>query len=318
MTKGQLFEKVSAYEIFKKYLEYDFVLKEMYSSPFPNRRDDKPSFNIFRHYKGELVFKDFAFTSGDSIKFVALMHNIRRSEAIDLIIKDFGLEEVKEREPFNPEIKQRTKTLISITTKPFNLTEALYWYDYGISAGTLEKYNVKSLEMFRINNSKWFTANDNNICFAYIFNSGTKIYKPYDKSGYKWITNCNGGFQGFEQLPLAGNDLIITKSYKDVMTLYELGLSAIAPHGETMLISEADIEALKKRFLHIWILYDVDKTGYTKSEEICKKYKLKRFFIHNRYCIYKNNKDEIKDISDFRKKEGERATRELLRNALSL
>jgi 5S rRNA maturation endonuclease (ribonuclease M5) len=312
MKKSELLKHVSDYEIFNKYIGKEISLGEMISSPLPNRKDNNPSFNIFRHYKGELIFKDYAYGTGDCIKFVSLMHDLKRRDlAIDMIINDFDIN--VDRKPYRPIIEERKKTLIDFREQPFTLQEALYWYSYGIDNQTLKKFDVHSVEKFRVNNSKWFYSKG--MCFSYVFENGTKIYKPYDNEGYKWITNCNGGFQGWNQLPIAGNIVVITKSLKDVMVLDKHNISAIAPHGESMKISDEDIDMLKRRFRKIYVLYDIDEAGYKASEYICNKYNLKRIFINNNYCIYKN-KNENKDISDYRQKYGEKRTEELLRTKL--
>lgn len=311
MKKSELYKYVSDYEIFREYLGKDFALGDVMSSPF--RKDDNPSFNIFRHYDGELIFKDFVIGSGDAIKFVSVLKDIKRSEALSLIAEDFDIEHI-EKIPYRPILKESKRTLINIKTRPFTVEEAAYWYALGINGDLLQKYDVQSLESFTINSSKPFKSKG--FCFAYIFDEGTKIYKPFDTK-YKWITNCSGGLQGYKQLPLVGHNLIITKSLKDVITLRAHGVCAVAPHGEGNSIEDSHIEELKKRFQNIYVLYDIDKAGYLNSNHICKKHNLKQIFINNNYCIYKD-KNGIKDISDFRKKHGERETKLLINRWLSV
>lgn len=319
MTKIELLRQVSDYEVFKRYLGIDFALGEMYKSPL--RTEDRPSFNIFRHNKGELIFKDFAGDVGDCIKFVALLKNVNRQEAITIISAEFKLSnnEEKEREPYRPIIEERKKTLIDIREKLYSLSEITYWQQYGITGKTLNRFNVRSLSSFRINNSKWFYSNKNNLVFAYIFENGTKLYKPLDNKGYKWITNCsNTLLQGYEQLPTAGGILIITKSLKDVMVLHELGIAAVAPHGEGMHLLPEIMDNLKKKFLRIVVLYDCDRAGYKASDIICKKYNLSRFFINNNYSIIKHSNNDCKDISDFYQQNGRKETEKLLKRKLSV
>ena len=100
--------------------------------------------------------------------------------------------------------------------------------------------------------------------------------------------------QGWEQLPESGDLLIITKSYKDVMLLYEYNIPAIAPNGEYVIISEEVINSLKKRFKNIFILFDNDLAGVKNSHKYKKAYNdIPIIFLKRKYS---------KDISDFYKK----------------
>ena len=53
-------------------------------------------------------------------------------------------------------------------------------------------------------------------------------------------------------LPKSGGDyVVITKSLKDVMLLYEFNIPAIAPNSETLFISDKQLEKLKSKFKNI-------------------------------------------------------------------
>jgi len=318
LTKKLLLSYVSDYEIFKRYFRKDFLLGVMYVSPL--RNEERPSFNIFRHYNGTLLYKDFAGGSGDCFRYVANLKKIKVSEALELIANDFTVkfkDEKYERSPEQGIIGTREKTMIDIRTQPFDLKDVMYWSQYGITGETLKKFNVKPLSQFRINNSKWFLNNSNILIYAYIFENSTKIYKPLDTSGYKWISNCNSQIlQGWKQLPKVGHNIVITKSLKDVMVLYEYGIPAVAPHGETINIESKVIDELKKRFNNVWVLYDTDRAGYINSAKICRMYNLKRFFIQTQTCIWKSNIEmfgKIKDISDYRAEFGDEETYKFLK-----
>ena len=66
--------------------------------------------------------------------------------------------------------------------------------------------------------------------------------------------------------------LVITKSLKDVMVLYEYGIPAIAPNSETIFVTEAQYQKLKNRFKRIYLFYDSDYAGITSMNQIRKKY----------------------------------------------
>ena len=110
--------------------------------------------------------------------------------------------------------------------------------------------------------------------------------------------------QGAHMLPETGDYVVITKAMKDCMTLYEYGIPAIAPCSETLFISEAQYEKLKKRFKHIYCLYDNDRAGMVNMAKFRRQYPDIRYL--------KLNPNDAKDISDYRKTFGHQKTLELI------
>lgn len=111
-------------------------------------------------------------------------------------------------------------------------------------------------------------------------------------------------------LPKKGGDIIVfTKSLKDVMVLYEYGITAIAPCSENEFLTDAQYERIKKRFKHYYLLYDLDHAGIQGSKKIKKNHPdLQVLLLPRKY--------ECKDISDFRKKYGDKKTKALIQEAL--
>ena len=73
-------------------------------------------------------------------------------------------------------------------------------------------------------------------------------------------------------LPKSGEYVVITKSMKDVMCLYSLGIPSIAPTSENCFLSEAQYHKLKERFKYIILLYDNDRPGLKAAISIHKKF----------------------------------------------
>lgn len=69
----------------------------------------------------------------------------------------------------------------------------------------------------------------------------------------RFLTNWKASqIQGAKQLPKEGGDLlIIQKSMKDVMCLYELGIVAIAPNSENLFLSDTQLDKVKSKFKRI-------------------------------------------------------------------
>lgn len=123
----------------------------------------------------------------------------------------------------------------------------------------------------------------------------------------KFISNKDAStLQGAVNLPKKGGDLLcITKSLKDTMLLYELGVPAIAPNSENIFLSEEQLDKLKSKFSKIYVFFDNDLPGISAMAKISKQHpELKYLFIPRKYGA--------KDISDFYKKYGKDKTIQLI------
>ena len=299
LSLKDLLEKLDDYDIYSYYLGRFKVGKPMNS---PLRSNDKaPSFSIFRASDGALLFKDFGTgISGNALKFVKLYKNIQTREALEKEL----LRIVKHTNP-NNEVRKTTyikssnyETDIGIVRQPFTEIDKQYWKQFHISINTLKKFNVFSIKYFLCNRVVRGTYKETNPMYAYKVYDKFKIYRPLASQYTKWRTNLtNRHVQGLSELPSeGGNLLIITKSLKDVMCLYEMGFNAIAASSESTFIPEDILISLKYKWKKIIILYDRDKTGMRKSREYSKKYKLDAIFV--------NKKFNSKDISDAVKSNG--------------
>lgn len=128
--------------------------------------------------------------------------------------------------------------------------------------------------------------------YAYKVYDKFKIYRPLASKYTKWRTNLtNRHVQGLAELPKeGGNLLIITKSLKDVMCLYEMGYYAIAASSETTFIPEDILKSLRSKWKHIVIIYDRDRTGMSRARQYSRQYKMDAVFVHRNF--------KAKDISD--------------------
>jgi len=293
MSLKDLLEKIDDYTIYSYYLGKVKVGKLINS---PLRSDDKiPSFAIFKGARGGLLFKDHGSgEAGNAIKFLKLYRNIKSRDELEREL----LRIIKWSNPTTT-IRKNTYTSvqssysnIGIVRQPFNELDKLYWKQFHISVDTLRRYNVFSIKYFLCNGVVKGTYKEESPMYAYKVYDRFKIYRPLASKYTKWRTNLTNRYiQGLAELPQeGGNLLIITKSLKDVMCLYEMGFNAIAPSSETTFIPEDIIKSLKKKWRYIVILYDRDRTGMLNSREYSKKYNLEAFFVHKQF--------KAKDISD--------------------
>ena len=107
---------------------------------------------------------------------------------------------------------------------------------------------------------------------------------------YKWLFSGGAAndIEGFDQLPLIGDRLILTKSLKDCMCYNVIGYPAISLQGEANKLEQDLVTKLLKRFNEIIINYDNDEAGHKGAKRISDQYGFKSIFI-----------DGAKDLSDY-------------------
>lgn len=290
LTLDYILSKVTEYDIYAAYIG-SFKVGMIYNSPL--RKDKTPSFGCYysRSTK-QLMFKDHGTGEcGNVIKFISLLTGITNYSDIlkDIvsklkITKDTQLVSSKQYIP-------STETVIGVVRQDFTLTDINYWSQFNISTTTLKKFGVSSIKYYLCNGIVKGIYRDTNPMYAYKVYNHFKIYRPLADKYTKWRNNLTElDIQGYKQLPKTGDVLIITKSMKDVMCLYEMGISAISPSSESTFIPDKVLKQLKKRFKRIIIIFDRDPSGCRSSIRIWNKYKLKPLFINKRF--------KSKDISD--------------------
>ena len=301
MSLRDLLDKLDDYTIYSYYLG-SFKPGKLMNSPL--RSDDKmPSFAIFPSKTGGLLFKDHGTgESGNALKFIKLYKGIQTRNELEREL----LRIVRLSNPTsNVATVTRTYTPkgdvdIGIVRQPFTEVDKKYWKQFHISIDTLKKFNVFSIKYFLCNRVVRGTYKEDSPMYAYKVYDRFKIYRPLASKYTKWRTNLTNRYvQGLAELPKeGGNLLIITKSLKDVMCLYEMGFNAIAASSETTFIPEDILESLRSKWKHIVILYDRDKTGMLKSRDYNRRYKLDCIFVHKKFKA-KDVSDAVRDNSFF-------------------
>lgn len=275
----------------------------------PLRNDHKPTVSFHRNKKGELMFHDFG--TGFHENFIGVVMEIHKCsyfKALQIIAEDFGyIPKSENRE--TPKIKvsnvileEKPSTQIQITDRKFTQTELKWWESFGVHEDTLKKFKVHSCENVFLNGNYFGSPTSKTSMFGYYCGKKNgeelwRIYMPQRKT-YRFLSNTGKTFiQGAKQLPETGNVLIITKSLKDVMALYELGISAIAPCSEVLFISDQQLKKLQERFKNVIVIYDNDLPGIQGMQRIKKAHPELKFFWIPR-------DSGAKDISDYIKKYG--------------
>lgn len=309
ITLDWILSKVTEYDIYAKYIG-EFKVGMIYNSPF--RKDKNPSFGIFYSKRtNQLLFKDHGTGEcGNVIKFVQLYTGITNYPDI---LKDIvnRLNINNSTKLTTTQYKPPTETVIGIVRQNFTETDKKYWSQFNIDINTLKKFNVFSIKYYLCNGVVKGIYKDTNPMYAYKVYNNFKIYRPLGDKYTKWRNNLTEyDIQGYEQLPQKGDILIITKSMKDVMCLYKMGIPAISPSSESTFIPDECLEELKTRFKRILILFDRDVAGVKYLRKISKKTGLEPLLI--------NKKFNAKDISDAIKLNGFETIKNWIKTELKL
>jgi hypothetical protein len=313
ITKEFLLSKNSEETYMSTYLRVP-IKRGLFCSPL--RKDHKPTCSFCHSKKGELMYHDFG--TGFHENFVGVVMEIHKcsyQEALNVIAEDFGYLSKAEDRPAvkikvsNVKLEEKTETLIQIKPKAFSEQELKWWKGFGVTEKTLKKYKVFSCDSIFLNGDYFSSSSPRVPIYGYYCGkkNGQELWRIYfpSKRSFRFLSNVGKSYiQGAKQLPKTGDVLLITKSQKDVMLAYELGIPAIAPCSEVLFLSNKQIQHLKKRFKTIVVCYDTDITGIHNLKQIKIKHPdLHTFFIPRKYGV--------KDISDFFKKYGEEETRRL-------
>lgn len=275
----------------------------------PLRKDSSPTCGFFVK-NGSLLFKDFRGDFvGDFIAVVRYKFNLSYKQAIRKVIEDFDLIK-KSSKPSYPIIREQSTADIKVKTREWTDKDLKYWGSYGISKETLSKYRVYPIQYLWLNEELQEVKN----CYGYYFlRNRWKIYFPLKRTT-RFLCNTDV-LQGYSQLPETGDYVVVTKSLKDVMTLYELGVAAVAPQAESVVISDSVYKDLASRFKYVVVNYDWDRAGCRGMAKTRRKYNVICLSFNDKLD---NSKKDSKDISDYVKKHGAERGRLLIEECQKL
>lgn len=320
ITKDLLLSKFSEETIFCYYLGINSISKKLIRN---TTRDDKnPTCGFYRNSSGTLILHDFA--TGEyfnCFSYVMKVYHCDYHKALDIIASDFGLinydnkpvPTIRHVPTFKTE--ENKITYIQIEMGKFEEQDLKWWGSFGITEKTLNKYRVFPCKSVFLNGNLVSQRAQHNLIYGYYFGKKDgieqwRIYFPKRKE-MRFMGNVpTKTIQGYKQLPKKGKLLVITKSMKDVMLLYELGIPAIAPNSETQFVSDKMLEELHTRFKYIVLLYDNDLTGVTFTNKIRKAHPDLIPFLIPRKTL-------CKDLSDFYKTYGKLETKKLIKSGIN-
>jgi hypothetical protein len=268
VTAENVYTFVSNLDIFRKYSEQKMKFNTPFSSPF--RNDKNPSFVIYE--KG--FFVDFATgQKGNAITFLMTLNNINFNEALNLIVKDFGLydrfscysvsnynSKIASFENARNSVSLEGGSKLSVRRRDFNEFDKEYWSQYNIDENDLVMAKIVPISHFFID-TKMFISD--RLSYAFLEKKDGvityKIYQPKNKF-IKWINGNDGSvWELWDTLPIKGKNLIITSSRKDALCIIKnLKTPSTARQSETVSIKPQVMEELHQRFPWIYLLLDND------------------------------------------------------------
>jgi hypothetical protein len=313
IDKDKILKYVSEEDIFElvfnfKPQEFDYV-----TSPF--REDNTPGCWFQYTPSGKLKFTDFGsqiyinntkMTSIDCFDAVKIFYNLSNLyQTLDFIKKHLiDGKQLSERGNFSLIKKDKRKIEIFFEAREFNYKDKQYFKKYEISRQNLIDDKVFAVKRFKIINSKYgdFSSRTYDLCYAHtdFQDSRKKLHRPNQIGKNRFLTNCNqNDIYGINNLINFGELLIISKSYKDYRVLKNQGLNVIAFQNEGMIPSNDILLPILKRFTHVVVFFDNDKTGIEAGKKVSDY--INSYFPGKSRYIYLNedlNNYSITDPSD--------------------
>jgi 5S rRNA maturation endonuclease (ribonuclease M5) len=326
ISKEEILMRVTQEEVFKMILGYLPREHKYVHSPF--RKDRVPDC-YFEWYKNTFWLIDWAEPTKkrqhrDCFNMVQDHYGVSFYKSLEIVNEHFNLnlhaghhddsDHVIERRKQIKLIKEKKKDIHAMPCKVrmFNAFEDReFWSPFQITRSNLTEDDVFPILWYKIYSKRlqdYVVIRPKTRSYLIgSFEDRRKYYTP-DKVGKgKWATNCTSNdVWGFEDLPLKGKRLIITKSYKDWRVLKNQGLSnVIAFQNEGMYPKLENLKLLLERFEEVIIFFDNDRAGIMAAEKLVdlinSMYPRKSRYVHLKESLQRQS---ISDPSDLMKIKG--------------
>lgn len=302
LSKDMILSRIREIDIFSYYCP---SFKELGVKFCSELRDDKsPSVSIII-WQNRLLYKDFGHPEHtfDCFSYIMKKYNCSFYDALRVVDNDFGLNlsSFKDTIGFSmgvpatrttKKVEQKRVVIIRKRRRKWMRKDQEFWSQFFITKTTLIKFAVCPITHYWINENRFSC----DLSYAYKIGKKYKIYSPYEDT--KWISNTTRRHvQGYVQLPDRHDICVVTSSLKDVMSLYELGIPAIALQSEMQMPDKALVHELQERFGVIALFYDNDfdnlnNPGQTMANKIIREFP-------NFVNIVLPEQYGVKDLSDY-------------------
>jgi len=281
VSPEMVLDKVSEIEILEYYLQISVQFTSLFVSPSIIRSSDTSPGCKFLFNGIKVKYIDFAAgINEDCFGIVSYIYGLNFDQSITRICKDFRLYghssnsiAPKKSNSLLGELKEKPKAKFNYQYLQWEEVDIKFWTKRHIHSKELKKYNVSSIKYIFHNNKLIYTRKPSDVCYVYEFEDNTvQFYFPNRKTR-RFLTNSKW-VMGWEHLPPSGENVIITKSLKDIILVSEIyGFPSIGKIGENTLIEEMYVNDLRERFNNIFLLNDNDEAGRRATEKINKVYK---------------------------------------------
>lgn len=316
-------------DIFRHYIPGNWKPGKSFHAPF--YRDRNASATVwYCKQNTAYMYKDFGDGTydGDCFAFVGRLNgwDCRQKDdfvrIMEKIVNDLGIRDysytpstVTATRSYTPQQVADTlngetlkNKIIPMPAKDFSTLEISWWNTFGITYGTLNRYNVTCLKGITFTEKATERkSTDAEPMYLYTYGpeeTSQKVYCPHSQHRFLFIRKAETDYFGFTQLPEKGETVILTGGEKDVLTLAAAGFNALCMNSETAALPEYLVKELSERFTRIIILYDTDKTGREASRRIRNQYEDKYNLLE--IILPLNGEKKEKDVSDYYRKLNDR------------
>lgn len=246
----------------------------------PLRQDNHPSMSITSPDGKSVWYKDFATGEVGSIyKLLGQMWRMSFQEVLTVISNDnFANTPHVYVETSTRTVNGTThsgNTKLEVKVREWTKGDEDYWLSYGVPKELLKKADVYPISHYFITKRGVrliFKADQ----YAYAFvemkegNPTVKVYQPFNKYRFKWISKHDRSVLGLWRLmPASGEKVCICSSVKDALCLTaNTNIPAICLQGEAYSISETAQRILRERFEKVYILLDNDEPGKIDAQKL--------------------------------------------------
>lgn len=269
----------------------------------PLRVDNNPSFSLYSKDGINVLWTDFSTKQhGDTIDLLKEYWGESYREVLEHLWEDssnitntnYNYNYTKR----NYRIKSNNNIKIECKVREWEDYDIEYWKSYGISLEWLKYANVYPIShKIIIKEDGRYVFSCDKLAYAYVeFKDGNttlKIYQPYNKAGYKWSNNHDRSVISlWTKVPKYGDRIVICSSLKDALCLScQTKIPALAVQGEGYSISNTAIKELKRRYKHIYILFDNDNAGIEDAIKLSEHTGFKNIVLPKI-----NNSKDISDL----------------------
>lgn len=296
-----IYSKVSDLDILHHYFGITHV-PCMINSPL--RRDNNPSLSFYSKDGIEVLWTDFSTKEGGDV--IHLMSKYWGESHIDTVRHLWeDLPKITNISGYTQLSKKRyivkkTNVILKCKVREWKDYDLEFWNSFGISKKWLEYADVYPIShKIIIKNDEKFVFSADKYAYAYVEfkdkKTTLKIYQPFNTKGFKWSNNHDRSVISlWTKVPANGLMICICASLKDALCLWaNTGIPSIAVQGEGYSMSDTAIEELKRRFKHVYILFDNDEAGIVDGIKLAEQTGFTNIVLPRI--------NEAKDISDLYK-----------------